>query len=111
MGYTRPDMTATADPTMDRRLMSGGRAPCGHLTPCGCRYAPCCFACPLTACRYDAVALGVRDLAVVDRNSRIRGARAAGASIATLIATFGISRRHAFRITAGHRAATQEPAT
>jgi len=104
-------MTTTADPTVDRRLRAGGRAPCGHLTPCGCRYAACCFACPLSACRYDATAMGVRDLAVVERNGRIREARVAGASIGTLVRAFGMSRRHAFRITAGHRAATQEPAT
>lgn len=42
------------DAYVERWLVIGKRAPCGHLSPCGCENVTnCCAACPLRGCKWD----------------------------------------------------------
>ncbi len=64
----------------------------------GCELAPSCLRCPLVRCKYDEPA-GTRTITADARARQIVRLHADGrASITQLAETYGITRRHVFRI-------------
>jgi hypothetical protein len=67
----------------------------------GCEFAPSCLACPFARCKYDDPDVFKLDAARRDREiARLR--REYRVPVATLMKTYGLSRRHVFRVLRDH---------
>ena len=73
----------------------------------GCEVSPSCLRCPLPRCKYDAPPVSARRLTVARRDREIVLLRRKyNAPVDLLAATYGLTRRHVFRILSASRPAT-----
>jgi len=90
-------MTTTRHPRVDAYPLEGRlyNAPCGHLAPCGCDQAACCFRCPAPRCKFDVG--GADRIRAQSRADRTKALRRLGLSAHEMTKALGVSRRTVFR--------------